>query len=159
MVSAQSLSRVQLFATPWTVAQHAPLSMEFLPQARILEWVAIFYFKGSSQPRDQTQVSCVSCIGRQILYLWAIREAILFGKTNFCLSLVQRCNRMWYSGSDLCMYSLHLTIATVPASWCCQLTESLTTALIQCKPPRIAAYTPETRCLRIIISLIIFMDS
>ena len=68
MVCAQSLSRVQLFATPWTVAQHAPLSMEFLPQARILEWVAIFYFKGSSQPRDQTQVSCVSCIGRQILY-------------------------------------------------------------------------------------------
>ena len=26
-------------------------------QARILEWVAIFYSRGSSQPRDQTQVS------------------------------------------------------------------------------------------------------
>ena len=33
---AQSLSRVQLFATPWTVARQAPLSM-----ARILEWVTI----------------------------------------------------------------------------------------------------------------------
>ncbi|XDA72876.1 hypothetical protein R6Z07F_003154 [Ovis aries] len=28
-VPAQSLSRVQLFATPWTVARQAPLSMEF----------------------------------------------------------------------------------------------------------------------------------
>ena len=36
-------------------------------QARILEWVAIPYSCGSSQPRDQTQVSCSSYIGRQIL--------------------------------------------------------------------------------------------
>ena len=27
-------------------------------QARILEWVAIPFFRGSSWPRDQTQVSC-----------------------------------------------------------------------------------------------------
>ena len=31
-VCAQSLSRVQLFATPWTVAHQAPLSMEFSRQ-------------------------------------------------------------------------------------------------------------------------------
>ena len=37
-------------------------------QARILEWVANSYFRGSSQPRDQTHISCVSCICRQILY-------------------------------------------------------------------------------------------
>ena len=29
-------------------------------QARILEWVAISFFKGSSQPRDQTCVSCIA---------------------------------------------------------------------------------------------------
>ena len=29
-------------------------------QARILEWVAIPFFKGSSQPRDLTQVSCIA---------------------------------------------------------------------------------------------------
>ena len=29
-------------------------------QARILEWVAIPFFTGSSQPRDQTQVSCIA---------------------------------------------------------------------------------------------------
>ena len=37
-------------------------------QARILEWVAISFSRGSSQARDQTCVSCISCIGRQILY-------------------------------------------------------------------------------------------
>ena len=29
-------------------------------QARILDWVAFLFFKGSSQPRDQTQVSCIA---------------------------------------------------------------------------------------------------
>ena len=29
-------------------------------QARILEWVAVPFFKGSSQPRDQTQVSHIA---------------------------------------------------------------------------------------------------
>ena len=38
-------------------------------QARILEWVAISSSKISSWPRDQTGISCISCIGRQILYL------------------------------------------------------------------------------------------
>ena len=40
--------------------------------ARILEWVAISYSKVSSWTRDQT---CVSCIGRRILYHWTTREA------------------------------------------------------------------------------------
>ena len=34
-------------------------------QARILEWVAIPFFQGSSRSRDQTHVSC---IGRRVLY-------------------------------------------------------------------------------------------
>ena len=34
----------------------------------ILEWVAISSSRGSSQPRDQTHVSCVFCIFRCILY-------------------------------------------------------------------------------------------
>ena len=37
-------------------------------QARILEWVAISSSRGCSHPRDQTCISCVSCIGRQVLY-------------------------------------------------------------------------------------------
>ena len=37
-------------------------------QARILEWVAVSSSKGSSQPRDWTGVSCISCTGRWALY-------------------------------------------------------------------------------------------
>ena len=37
-------------------------SVHGILQARILEWVAISFSRGSSSPRDQTQVSCVSCI-------------------------------------------------------------------------------------------------
>ena len=37
-------------------------------QARILEGVAVPSSRGSSQPRDRTRVSCVSCIGRRVLY-------------------------------------------------------------------------------------------
>ena len=37
-------------------------------QARILEWVAISFSRGSSQLRDRTLVSFVSCIGRRVLY-------------------------------------------------------------------------------------------
>ena len=46
-----------------------------ISQARILKWVAISSSKRSSWPRDQTQVSCISSIGRQILYPWAIWRA------------------------------------------------------------------------------------
>ena len=37
-------------------------------QARILEWVATLSYRGSSQPRDRTLVSYVSCTGRRVLY-------------------------------------------------------------------------------------------
>ena len=47
---------VRLFETPWIVAHQMPLSMGF-PRQRILEWVAMLSFRGSSKPRDQTQVS------------------------------------------------------------------------------------------------------
>ena len=40
-------------------------------QARILKWVAISCSRTSSQPRDWTHVSYVSCIGGWILYHWA----------------------------------------------------------------------------------------
>ena len=42
-------------------------SVQGIFQVRILEWVAIYSSRGSSQPKDRTQVSCISCIGR--LYL------------------------------------------------------------------------------------------
>ena len=43
---------------------------------RILEWVAISSCRGSSRPRDGTQVSCISCTGRRILDHWATWESL-----------------------------------------------------------------------------------
>ena len=43
-------------------------------QTRTLEWVAISFFRGTSQPRDQTRVSHI--VGRRFT-VWATREAIL----------------------------------------------------------------------------------
>ena len=50
-------------------------SVQWILQARILEWVAISSSRGSSQPRYGIRVSCVSCIGRQVLYDQATWEA------------------------------------------------------------------------------------
>ena len=46
-------------------------SVHEISQTRILQWVSIFFSRGSSHPRDQT---CVSYFGRQTLYHWTIRE-------------------------------------------------------------------------------------
>ena len=48
-------------------------SFHGISQVRILEWVAISFSKESSWPRDWTHASC---IGKQILYHWAVREAL-----------------------------------------------------------------------------------
>ena len=53
------------FVTPWTVAHQTPMSMGIL-QARILEWVAMPSSRESSQPVDQTQVSCIAGILYQL---------------------------------------------------------------------------------------------
>ena len=44
--------------------------VHWILQARILEWVAMPSSRGSSQPRDQTCVSYISCIGRQVLIVY-----------------------------------------------------------------------------------------
>ena len=44
--------------TPWTAARQAPLSMGIL-QARILKWVAMRSSRGSSPPRDRTQLAAL----------------------------------------------------------------------------------------------------
>ena len=56
---ASSLSRVWLFTTLCTEAHQAPLSMGIL-QTRILKWIARLFSRGSSQPRDRTQVSHIA---------------------------------------------------------------------------------------------------
>ena len=48
-------------------------------QARIVEWAATPSSRGSSQSRDQTCVSYISCTGRQILYHCATWEVPVNG--------------------------------------------------------------------------------
>ena len=48
-------------------------SVHGILQARILQWVAIPFSKGSSWPRGQTQVSCIA--GR-FFTIWATRETL-----------------------------------------------------------------------------------
>ena len=68
-----------LFLSVWALSSawlFATLSMRFF-QGRILEWVVISSSKGSSQPRDQARVSCVSCITGRFFHCWAIKEVPL----------------------------------------------------------------------------------
>ena len=54
-MKVKSESHVRLFATSWTIQ-----SLEVSRAERILVWVAFPFPKGSSQPRDWTQVSLIS---------------------------------------------------------------------------------------------------
>ena len=63
------LSHVWLFTTPWTILPGSPV--HGILQARILEWVAIPFSRGSSRPKDQTQVSWIA--GR-FFTIWATQE-------------------------------------------------------------------------------------
>ena len=60
-------------------------------QARILEWVAISFFRGSSPPRDQSLFSCIS--GR-FFTIWVTREA-QFSSLQFSYSVVSDSATPW----------------------------------------------------------------
>ena len=68
-------------------------SVHSIFQARILEWVDTSFYRGSSQTRDPTHISC---IGRWVLYhctTWEAQKAIMcvFSVTKSCPTL---CNPM-----------------------------------------------------------------
>ena len=72
---AQSLSCVRVFWSPMDCSPPGSSAVG-ISQVRILEWIAISFSRESSQPRDWTCVSCISCIGRWILYHWATWKPI-----------------------------------------------------------------------------------
>ena len=77
--SACAQSRLTLM-TPRTAARQAPVRA--ILQARLLEWGAMPFSRGSSQPRDHTPISC---IGRQILYHRATWDATKLQDNKFVL--------------------------------------------------------------------------
>ena len=66
-VHAQSL---QSCLTLCDLMDYGPpgFSLHGIFQARIVEWVAMPSSRVSSRPRNQTCISCISCIGKWILY-------------------------------------------------------------------------------------------
>ena len=72
-VCAQSLQSCLTLGDPMDYSP-PDSSVHGIFQARILDWFAIAFSRGSSRPKDGTSLSCVSCIGRWSLYHRAIRE-------------------------------------------------------------------------------------
>ena len=70
-VGGNSPSHIHRFAIPWTVSLSGS-SVHRIFSARILEWVVISSSKRSSQPRDQTQVSCIT---GKFFTMWDTKEA------------------------------------------------------------------------------------
>ena len=76
-------------------------SVHRILQARILEWVAILFSRGSSQSRNQTQVFCIA--GR-FLTVWATREATI--SITFRSVRVALISFWWNTDFDLLSYLL-----------------------------------------------------
>ena len=92
-MKSESVSRSVVSDSLWLCDCSLPGSfVHGILQARILEWVAIPFSRGSSRPRDPTQVSCIA--GR-FFTIWATREVPWIHNTYFhayiymylCLSL------------------------------------------------------------------------
>ena len=83
-------------------------SVHGILQARMLEWVATSFSRGSYQPWDWTCISRVSCVHRQILYHWATREALhtlyIYIHTAAAAKSLQSCPTLCnpIDGSPLC---------------------------------------------------------
>ena len=119
-------------ATLWTIALQAPLSMGF---PRWEYWggggLPFPLSRGSSWPRDQTWVFC---IGRQILYHWATREA---GPIWYCLAICSSLSNLSCGyGTSLynlfCRYYLYYSVDITdapPSSSCTPHTCSHTCSL------------------------------
>ena len=100
-------------------------SVHGILQAGILKWAVIFSSRGSFQPRDQTRVSYISCIGKGVLYhrchlgipeyFWepvlhfrtiSKNPVIYYFKINFSASLVVQWLRMCLPMQRTCVGSL-----------------------------------------------------
>ena len=71
---SESLSHVQIFATPWTVACQAPLSMELFRQ-EYWSGLQCFCLGYLPKPRDWIQVSHIA---GEFFTIWATKEALKY---------------------------------------------------------------------------------
>ena len=87
-----------IFAMKVKVAQSCPplcnpmdYTVHGTLQARILEWVTCAFSRGSSHPRDRTQVSCIAggfftsrATREALLSLWACPNSLPKSRSEFC---------------------------------------------------------------------------
>ena len=80
---------MKVLVTQWCLTVCDPMdcslpgsSVHGISQARILEWVVISFSRGTSRPRDQTQVSCIA--GR-FFNVWAM--SVLFVHSIGCITI------------------------------------------------------------------------
>ena len=67
----QYLAKVKVTQSCPTLGKPMNYTVHGILQARILEWIAFPFSRGSSQPRDRTQVSCIA---GGFFTIWATRE-------------------------------------------------------------------------------------
>ena len=80
-----------------TLCDHMDYTVHGILQARILEWIAFLFFRGSFQPRDWTQVSCIA--GR-FFTSWATRKAL------YCNRWESKCKHyIYHPKSDTDLFS------------------------------------------------------
>ena len=71
--------KVKVAQSSLTLCNPMDYTVHGILQARILDWVAFHFSRGSSQPRDQTQVSCIA---GGFFTSWTTREALLLIEVN-----------------------------------------------------------------------------
>ena len=93
-------------------------SVHGILQARIMEWVAIAFSRGSSWPRGQTRVSHIA---GKFVTIWATRETWLTRGTNSeeseAYELLDR--RLWLCTSRLVDRGMH--VCSLTGAWRCPI--------------------------------------
>ena len=72
-VPAKSLQSCPILCDPMNCSLPGS-SVHGILQVRLLEWVAMPSSRGSSWPRDQTQISCSCCIAGRFFTVWATNK-------------------------------------------------------------------------------------
>ena len=103
--SCRHESEVKVAQSCPTLCNPMDCTVRRILQARILEWVAFPFSRGSSQPRNRTQVSCIA---GGFFTSWATREAIEEDKETANHAFCQRANTFplsHYPCKDYCLHS------------------------------------------------------
>ena len=103
------MSKWQLLSCP-TLCDPMNYTVHGILQVRILEWVAFSFSRGSSQPRYQTQVSCIAY---RFFTSWATREAHILNDYILLSSYQINYTLKYFT---IIMFLIHLTNLTPPSN-------------------------------------------